>query len=333
MRHDPALLGFIRRLPKTETHLHIEGALPLQLLREAAPERFADGEPPWWRDDFRYDSFEQFEHILVDNALQWFTTPERYHHAARLIFAGLWAQNVRYVETSFHIDNITLCRTDGPTLVDAIASAAPPGMTVRVFTGMMRRNYQGSGAALIDRMHTWENLAGCDLHGVEVHALEAWTRPVWERMRAHGKVTKAHAGEFGGPQAVREVVELLGVRRIQHGVQAAQDPSVLSLLRSVGATCEVTPISNVKLRVVPSIREHPLRTLVDAGIRCTISSDDPFSFGNRLEDDYLALGAEGGFSKRELVRLARNGFEVALLPEVERQRWLGELERLEAVRQ
>jgi adenosine deaminase len=322
------LAALIRRMPKTETHLHIEGALPLQLLREVAPERFADGPPQWWLPDFRYDTFEQFERILIDNAVLWFTSPERYHEAARLIFAGLLAQNVRYVETSFHIGVLEMLSLDGPAVVDAILSAAPRGMTVRVFMGMLRRNYTSTGAPIIDRMHTWENLSGCDLHGIEVQELEPWTAAVWERMRAHGKVTKAHAGEFGGAKAVREAIERLGVRRIQHGVQSVEDAGVVRLLLDTDATCDITPISNVKLRVVSSLREHPIRRFVDAGVRCTVSTDDPFSFGNRLEDEYLALATEAGFSRNELIDLARNGFAVALLPENEKRRWMGELDAL-----
>lgn len=320
--------AFIRRLPKTETHMHIEGALPLQLLRDIAPECFPKGPPPWWSKNFRYSSFESFEQILIEHALRFFTSAQRYHEAARLVFAGLWAQNVRYVETSFHIGVLEMLGIDGPEVVDAIRSAAPPGMTVRVFMGMLRRNFTPEAAPIIGRMHAWKDLAGCDLHGVETHPLEDWTVEVWRRMRDHGKVTKAHAGEFGGAAAVKEALLRLGARRIQHGVQSVEDPEVLRLLVELDATCDVTPISNVKLRVAPSIREHPLRRLVSAGVRCTISTDDPFSFGNRLEDEYLALAQEAGFTGAELAGLARNGFEVADLPDPERKRWITELNAL-----
>ncbi|MFP6886093.1 MAG: adenosine deaminase, partial [Opitutales bacterium] len=101
MALDSADKAFIRALPKTETHLHIEGCLPWELLHDLYPDEFSDP-PNFWADDFRYDSFEEFERILIEHAIRWFTTPDRYHEAAKVIFARHLEQNVRYVETSFH---------------------------------------------------------------------------------------------------------------------------------------------------------------------------------------------------------------------------------------
>jgi adenosine deaminase len=93
-------------------------------------------------------------------------------------------------------------------------------------------------------------------------------------------------------------------------------------------TFDVCPISNVRLKVAPSIAEHPLRQLRAAGIRCTISTDDPLCFANTVNDEYLALGTEGGFSRRELADLARAGWEVATVTPEFRQRQLAEIERV-----
>ncbi|RME73357.1 MAG: adenosine deaminase family protein [Verrucomicrobia bacterium] len=327
---DPSLAAFIQSLPKTETHLHIEGALPLELLRRVAPDKFPDTTPPWWADDYRYADFPTFEKILIDHALLWFTSPERYHEAARVIFEGLAKQNVRYVETSFHLPVTQFIHADGEAIVEAIRTAAPEGMIVRVFVGMLRTDYTPELAPVIDRLGEWKHLAGVDLHGVETWALQPWTARVWRRIREAGKETKAHAGEFGGAANVREAVEVLGVHRVQHGVRSIEDPQVVELLRQNNITCDVCPISNVKLAVVPSMREHPIRQLFDAGIRCTVSTDDPFSFGNTLSEEYAALAMDLGFTRRELVRIARNGFEVALVDEATRAGFLDELARIEA---
>lgn len=327
-RPDPQLAAFIQSLPKTETHLHLEGALPLDLLRRVAPKLFPYGPPPWWADDFRYADFPSFEKILLDHALLWFTTAERYHEAARVVFAGLQAQNVRYVETSFHLPVAKFINVPGEEIVEAIRTAAPPGMTVRVFAGMLRIDYTPELAPLIDSAPRWAQLAGVDLHGVETWELQPWTARVWEQARAAGKVTKAHAGEFGGAKNVREALEVLGVRRVQHGVQAIEDPRVVKLLLKTDATCDLCPISNVKLRVARTMREHPVRRLFDAGVRCTISTDDPFSFGNTLSEEYAALALDLGFTRRELVQLARNGFEVAQMDEAPRRACLAQLDRI-----
>jgi adenosine deaminase len=118
---------------------------------------------------------------------------------------------------------------------------------------------------------------------------------------------------------------------VQHGIRAIEDDAVVALARDRGVTFDTCPISNVKLQVVPSIGGHPLRQLIAAGVRCTISSDDPLVFANRVSDEYLALGNEGGFSLGELAQVARNGWAVADVPVAVRQKWLAEIDRLAMV--
>lgn len=317
---------FIGRLPKTETHLHIEGALPLELLRRVAPDRFSGGEPPWWRPGYRWPDFGTFEAALLANAALWYTSPARYHEAARIIFDGLVAQNVRYVEISFHLPIGQIIGADPRDILDAIHSAAPAGLTVRVFAGMRRIDYTPNLAPVIDSLHTWDHLSGIDLHGQEQWPLEPWSPPVWRRMAAAGKVTKAHAGELAGASSVRTVIEQLGVGRVQHGIRAIEDPAVVELLLSHDVTCDTCPISNVMLGVVPSMEAHPLPRLLEAGVRCTVSTDDPFCFGNTLTDEYAALETEMQLSREQVARVARNGFEVALMDEAERAKCLAQID-------
>jgi adenosine deaminase len=331
MEDSKAMREFIRALPKTETHLHVEGALPYDLLTAWRPGDYPP-DPPFRRPAHRYATFPEFEETLLRNALPWFTTAERYHEATKVIFARALAQNVRYVETSFHLPVTGFIGVPGTEIVAAIRAAAPPGLEVRVFAGLLRSDIAGPLRATIDRLHTWDGLAGVDLHGFEEMRTEPGTAEVWARLRAAGKVTKCHAGEFGGAARVREAIEALGVSRIQHGVRAVEDPSVVALARERGVTFDICPISNVRLRVVPSLREHPLRQLMAAGIRCTVSTDDPLCFANTLEGEYEALAAEAGFSAGELARLARNGWEVADVAADERSRMTAAIDAALAAR-
>jgi len=320
-----ATADFIHRLPKTETHLHIEGALPYQLLQQLDPAKFSQPQA-CWAQDFKWPCFEDFEAHLISHALHWFTTPERYYEAAQIIFAGHLAQNVRYVETSFHAGMIEFLGIPGREIVNAIRAAAPEGLELRVFMGMARNSYNETLAPVLEECVTWEGLAGIDLHGVEYLPLEAWTVKLWEKARAHGLETKAHAGEFGPAAHVREAIEVLGTQRIQHGIRAIEDAAVVELAIARGATFDVCPISNVKLDVIDQLADHPIRQLFDRGLRCTISTDDPFSFGNTVEDEYAALSAGLNFTHPELKRLAKNGFEVALVDEATRAKWIAEVD-------
>ena len=324
----PDLGAFVRRLPKTETHLHLEGALPYALLQRLDPARFAQP-PPSWAPDFRFGSFTDFDNLIIGLLSPWFTSAARYHEAAQEVFRRLAEQNVRYVETSFHLPIVQFIADRGDAIVQAIQDAVPTGMTVRVFAGLVRDCHTGPMPAVIADALRWKWLAGFDLHGHETLPLEDWTAEVWRRARDAGKETKAHAGEFGGAANVRAVVERLGVRRVQHGVRAVEDPAVVALLVREGVTLDITPISNVKLGVVPSLRGHPIRALLAAGVRCTVSTDDPLVFGNTLTDEYLGLAAEAGFTGAELVQVARNGFLAGTMPEAARVAALAELAALE----
>jgi adenosine deaminase len=174
----------------------------------------------------------------------------------------------------------------------------------------------------------WDELAGVDLHGYEKTPTEPWTAKVWTRLRAAGKVTKVHAGEFDGAARVREAIEVLGSKRIQHGVRAIEDPVVLALARERGVTFDVCPISNVKLGLYPFLRAHPLRRLMQAGVNCTVSTDDPLVFANSLCDEYLALANELDFTRAELTKIAKNGWAVADITTTLRQQILATIDRL-----
>ena len=318
---------FIQALPKTETHLHVEGALPYELLTERDPVQWPP-HPPFRARSYRYTTFPDFERILLDHALPWFTSAEAYYEAGKVMFAHHVAQNVRYVETSFHLPITQFIRVPGPEIIAALRAAAPAGLEVRIYAGMLRSDLGGNLRPTIDQLHTWDELAGVDLHGFEQMPTHPDTAAVWAKLRAAGKVTKCHAGEFDGPARVREAIETLGVRRIQHGVRAIEDPAVVRLAAETGTTFDVCPISNIGLQVFPRMADHPLRQLLQAGIRCTVSTDDPLCFANTLSEEYETLAAELNFTRAELAQVARNGWEVAAVPDRTRQAMLAEIARV-----
>ena len=322
---------FIESLPKTETHLHIEGAIPWELFVERFPGEFP-GVPEFRQPGYRYDCFAHFESILIDHALRIIKEPSDYTEIARRIFQKHLDQNVRYVELSFHAGMIEFLQMPGKEIIEAIRSAVPPGLEVRIFMGMSRNSYsEYLCATLEDAVANWDGLHGIDLHGPEDLPILDWVPRLWQVARANGRTLKAHAGEFGPAKNVASAVSKLGVKRIQHGIHASKDEEVMELLAGEGVTLDICPISNYKLRVFDQWENYPIREFMDRGIRCTISTDDPLSFANRLTDEYLALHREMNFSVSELAQLARAGFEVADLPENEKITHLSEIDRLLAL--
>ncbi len=323
----PDLDTFIRRIPKTETHLHIEGGLPYELLVELDPQRFPE-EAPFRHADYRYPSFVEFENLLIGHAMEWFNSAERYHQACEAMFEKMASLNIKYVETSFHLHMSEFIGVPGSEILAAIKSAVPAGMEVRIIGGMVRNGYTPFMKPIIDELHLWEDLDGIDLHGQEWLELEDWAQPVWQRCREAGKIVKAHAGEFGGPDKIREALDELGSRRIQHGVRAVEDEDLLQRLADEGAVLDVCPLSNEKLQVFPALEEHSLRKLVDAGVTCTINTDDPLCFGNDLLDEYRALATRLDFDQAELAQLAKNGFEHARIDPSLKREYIAEIDEV-----
>ncbi len=328
---DSELRDFVQSLPKTETHLHIEGALPVDMLRRMDPSKLSPP-PPFWADDYRYDTFYSFMDLYREYSKNVFTSAERYHEAATIILGNCQKQNVRYVETSFHAGIHEFIKEDGPAVVRAIKEGAPDGMEVRVFMGIGHDAYYGAVKEAIDDCHNWEELTGVDLHGAEDLPVEDWTPQTWARTRAAGKFNKAHAGEFMGADFVEKMLDDLKITRIEHGVRAVENPAVVDRLIREKITLDVCPISNVKLAVkgIPSMSAHPIRHLFDKGVCVTLNSDDPFFFGNTLSEEYYALYQDLRFSKTELVQIARNGFNIALWNDVDKNTCLAQLDSIES---
>ncbi len=189
---DAALASFLEALPKTETHLHLEGAVPWELLQELDAARFG-APPPFWDAAFRYDDFDHFNRVILDHAVAWFTTPERYARAAALTARTLARQNVRYLETSMHLPAVFFADRafGGRAVLAAVRQAFAdevPRMEVRLFLGMCRDDYARFGEA-IEAALSWPELDGIDLHGVETLPLEDWTPRVWRQARENGKFT------------------------------------------------------------------------------------------------------------------------------------------------
>ncbi|MFP4282352.1 MAG: adenosine deaminase family protein [Opitutales bacterium] len=328
---DPALAAFVQSLPKTETHLHLDGAIPLELLREAFPGKYEET-PPMWADDFRYASFDQFMELFDHYIAAYFSSPERYYTCARKVLARCVSQNCRYVETSIHLPGVL--HTGAPLVetLQAIRAARPEGLELRLFVGLPHNGWTSELRPLIEEAMASDLVDGIDLHAQEYLPMEPWTEKLWGEARAQGKFTKAHAGEFMPASFVSWCLDHLEVTRIEHGVRSIEDPALVARLAAEGVALDVCPISNVKLAVegIPDMASHPIRPLFDAGVKVTVNSDDPFMFGNTLSEDYYALYQELHFTKKELVQLARNGFDIALWEGEGRTAAYAELERIEA---
>ena len=161
------LKDFIRALPKTETHLHIEGALPWELLQKANPGKYLLP-PASWKPDFRYDNFAHFENQLLGYAGDYFHSAERYHECAKSVFADRLDRNVRYMEVSSASGCIDSLNLNGRDVCDAVRDAVPQGLEVRIFLGIHHDGYTSKMRPILDGAHVVKS---------------RWNRPPWCRGR------------------------------------------------------------------------------------------------------------------------------------------------------
>jgi hypothetical protein len=256
---------FIESLPKTETHLHIEGAIPWELFVERFPVNF--------------QRFQNFADLVTDTIILLSLRGILIDHALRIIQGtiGLHHEVARRFSKNTRPE-CTLCGTElscwhyrvftdaGKEIIDAIRSAVPPSMEVRIFMGMSRNSYSDYlGAYLGGCRGQLGRLHGIDLHGPENSAYFGWVPRLWQVARANGRILKAHAGEFGPAENVDGQCPT-GVKRIQHGIHASKDKEVMKLLAGEGVTLDICPISNYKLRVFDQWENYPVREFLDRGI-------------------------------------------------------------------
>ena len=161
-------------------------------------------------------------------------------------------------------------------------------------------------------------------HGVGLDSSEKGNPPskfkrVFERAREEGLWAVAHAGEEGPPSYITEALDSLKARRIDHGVRCLEDAAVTERLRRERVPLTVCPLSNVRLRVFPTITDHNMRRLLDAGLLVTVNSDDPAYFGGYVADNYRALNKGLGLPGAALARLAKNSFEASDLSDEEKK--------------
>jgi adenosine deaminase len=153
---------------------------------------------------------------------------------------------------------------------------------------------------------------------------------VYEKARAAGFIAVAHAGEEGPPEYITEALDVLGVRRIDHGVAAIQDPALQRRLAEDRIPLTMCPLSNLELQVTPDLAQHPLKKLLDAGLLVTVNSDDPAYFDGYLLQNYVAVQQALGLSHADLAQLARNSITASLLPEARKAELIAEIDLVAA---
>lgn len=342
---DPArdfdIADFIRRLPKAELHLHLEGTiLPDTLLELSSrpgrqPLSLLEAEALYQFTDFTgfINSFKAVTGLLAD--------PEDYELAAWRMMQHLATQGVVHAEVFISVGVIYMWRNHDPEAFEPIfaglerareRASRELGLSVywifdavRHFTVPEARRVFEKAA----RMRAeYPAIVGIGLGGDERRCGSGPFRELYAQARAAGLHLTNHAGETTGPEAIWEALSV-GSERIGHALSAIQDPALLTELKSRSIGLELNPTSNVRTGVCASFAAHPLRRLFDLGLLVTLNSDDPAFFGSNISHEYLLAYSRQAFTRNELRRLAANSFGASFLPEAEKTAWIARIESVE----
>ena len=314
----------IQNLPKVELHLHIEGTLEPELMFTIADRN---------KVKLNYQSVDEVKKAYAFTNLQSFL--DIYYAGARVLqheqdFYDLtWAylekvnqQNVRHTEIFFDPETHTDHGVPFDVVIQGIHQALVDAeKTFNMSTQLILCFLRHKSADISSALKTLEQalpykdwIIAVGLDSSEVgHPPERFVN-VFDKARAEGFLTVAHAGEEGPPEYIWQALDLLKVKRIDHGVRSEEDPALMARLKAERIPLTVCPLSNTKLRVFDVMDDHNIQRLLESGLCVTVNSDDPAYFGGYMNENFFAIQEALNLTEDEIFQLAKNGIEAAFLP-------------------
>lgn len=327
---------FIAGLPKAELHVHHVGSASPRIVAELAARH--EGNTPVPADPAllaKYFEFRDFAHFveIYLSVVDLIREPEDVRILTYEVARELARQQVRYAELTVtpysHVKRGMPASVFCEAIEDArVRAESELGIVLRWCFDIpgeagLPAAEETLRIALDERP---DGLVSFGLGGPEIGVPRPQFKPYFDKARAAGLRSVPHAGETTGPETIWDAIRELGAERIGHGIAAARDESLLAYLAEHRIPLEVCPTSNVRTRAVPVIAEHPLRTLVDAGVLVSINSDDPPMFGTTLNDEYAVAAELLDLDEDGLRELAKAAVDASFLPPERKRPLLAEID-------
>jgi adenine deaminase len=328
-------VALARALPKAELHIHIEGSLEPELIfalarRNGVSLPYATVEA--LRAAYAFTDLQSFLNIYYAGASVLLHEAD-FYDMAWAYFERAHADHVIRAELFFDPQTHTSRGVSMATVVQGLSRACADaqsrlGISAGLILCFLRHLSEADAFETLEAALPYrEHFIGVGLDSSELgHPPEKFER-VFARCRELGLHTVAHAGEEGPPEYMWQAIDLLQVQRIDHGVACLQDPLLVAELAHTGLPLTVCPLSNLKLCVVPELRQHPLKKMLDAGLCVTVNSDDPAYFGGYLNENFEQLVRALDLGDADVITLARNSLQASFVSVTERARLLAELDR------
>ena len=329
MTDKSVLIDLARRLPKAELHLHIEGSLEPDMLVSLAKRNKIDipfSTVEEVRRAYEFSNLQEFLDIYYQgmNVLR---TEEDFHDLTMAYLKRAAADNVRHVEIFFDPQGHTERGLPFNIAIDGILSALDVsetecGVTSKLIMCFLRHLTEKEAFQTLDAAEPWlERVAGVGLDSSEVGHPPSKFAEIFKAAGAMGLKRVAHAGEEGPPEYIWEALDRLEIDRLDHGNRSLEDEALIQRLIESEMTLTVCPLSNLKLCVVKNINEHPLKRMLDLGLKATVNSDDPAYFGGYVMDNFEAVISHLELTENDIRALAVNSFSGSFLSPSDKSNW------------
>jgi adenine deaminase len=336
MHLDTHLHTLIKKLPKCELHIHIEGSLEPELMFALARRngiRLPYASVEALRQAYQFRNLQDFLDIYYQG-MSVLITEQDFYDLASAYLERAHADNVRHVEMFFDPQGHTARGVAFSTVVGglhrAIADASRTlGVQASLIMCFLRHLDEADAERTLDSALAYKDrIVGVGLDSSEAGNPPGKFKRVFGRARDAGFFLSAHAGEEGPASYVWEALDLLGVARIDHGNRSLEDEVLVRRLARDHVPLTVCPLSNLRLKVVADLAHHPLRRMMDAGLMVTINSDDPAYFGGYVNQNYLAVSDALALGRDDIASVVRNGIKASLMSPSEKDKALAEVDRV-----
>jgi adenosine deaminase len=339
--HPMNVKAIIKALPQAEQHVHIVGSIRPETLLWLAEEGGLEKPFKTLKDARSFFQYCDFPHFITTycKVVDYITKENQFERITYEMLENDARCNVRYVEASFSPYDHIYRGLDYNLMLDAINKGVRRacndfGIECNLRIDLVRNYGPDVGMEILDLIEQkGENIVSVDIGGSEEMFPPKPYAAVYHRAKEIGLHLVAHAGEAAGPESVWDAVKYLDVERIGHGVAASRDPELMNYLLKRDITIEMCPTSNLKTRIISSLKQHPIRTFLEKGLNVTVSTDDPSMFGTDMNNEYLQLHQHLNFTIAELFQLSLNAVDSSFLPKKRkinmRESFVKEFERLQ----
>jgi adenine deaminase len=328
--------SLIKRLPKCELHIHIEGSLEPELMFALARRNGITLPYPSveaLRNAYHFGDLQDFLNLYYQG-MSVLITEQDFYDLTWAYLERAHADNVRHVEMFFDPQGHTSRGIPFSTVINGLHRAIVDagrtlGVQARLIMCFLRDRDEADAERTLDTaLEFRDRIVGVGLDSAESGNPPSKFKHVYKRARDAGFFLTAHAGEEGPASYVWEALDVLGVARIDHGNRSLEDETLMGRLAREQVPLTMCPLSNLRLRVVDDLTHHPLRRMLDKGIVANVNSDDPAYFGGYVNQNYRAVSKALGLGRDEIATIVRNGIKASLMTPREKDKALADVDRV-----